>query len=175
MASPRGARALYRIQSLSSKQSYERNHAKLSTCAPSCRLALADTRTPSQRRHIMQSVRSQNTGPEMAVRSLLHKLGFRFRLHRKELPGTPDITFPSKRKVIFVHGCFWHGHCCKKGGLPKSRLDYWGAKITKNRERDADVVARLNQLGWTVLTVWQCELQDSDALARKLIDFLNNN
>jgi DNA mismatch endonuclease (patch repair protein) len=108
----------------------------------------------------------------MAVRSLLHGLGYRFRLHRKELPGTPDIAFLSRRKAIFVHGCFWHGHNCNKGRLPKSRVDYWSAKVTRNKERDAEVVSRLNQLGWTVLTVWQCELRDSDAVARKLIEFL---
>lgn len=121
----------------------------------------------------MQSVRARNTGPEIAVRSLLHKLGYRFRLHRKDLPGTPDIVFPSREKAVFVHGCFWHGHDCSKGKLPKSRTDYWGAKITRNRERDSEVESRMNQIGWTVLTVWQCELRDADALTKKLTEFLS--
>jgi DNA mismatch endonuclease (patch repair protein) len=121
----------------------------------------------------MQSVRARNTGPEIAVRSLLHKLGYRFRLHRKDLPGTPDIVFPSRKKAVFVHGCFWHGHDCSKGKLPKSRTDYWGAKITRNRERDSEVDSRMCQIGWTVLTVWQCELRDADALTKKLTEFLD--
>lgn len=120
----------------------------------------------------MQSVRSRDTGPEMAVRSLLHKLGYRFRLHRKDLPGTPDIVFPSKRKIIFVHGCFWHGHECKKGKLPKSRTDFWLGKVTRNRERDVDVISKLHELGWITLTVWQCELRDMETLTEKLVDFL---
>lgn len=120
----------------------------------------------------MQSVHSRDTGPEKAVRSLLHKLGYRFRLHRKDLPGTPDIVLPGKKKVIFVHGCFWHGHDCNKGRLPKSRTEFWTAKVTKNRERDAKVLSQLSELGWSSMTVWQCELRDTDALTKKLVEFL---
>lgn len=120
----------------------------------------------------MQSVRSRNTGPEMAVRSLLHKLGYRFRLHRKDLPGTPDIVFPSRQKIIFVHGCFWHGHDCSKGRLPKSKTDFWGTKVARNQERDASALSRLHELEWTVVTIWQCELRDLDALTKKLTAFL---
>lgn len=134
---------------------------------------MTDTRTPSQRRHIMQSVRPKDTGPEVAVRKMLHSLGYRFRLHRKDLPGTPDIVFPRKKKVVFVHGCYWHGHECNKGRLPKSKLDYWQPKIARNRERDAEKSRLLEDLGWEVLTVWQCELRNPETLQDKLVKFLD--
>lgn len=120
----------------------------------------------------MQSVRSKDTGPEMAVRSLLHKLGYRFRLHRKDLPGSPDIVFPSRKKVVFVHGCFWHGHGCSKGKLPKSRIEYWQPKIARNSQRDAENILQLNNLGWNVLILWQCELRNFDETTNKLVEFL---
>lgn len=121
----------------------------------------------------MQAVKSKNTGPEMAVRSLLHRLGYRFRLHRKDLPGTPDIVFPSRRAAIFVHGCFWHGHGCQIGQLPKSKLDYWVPKIDANRERDARKQAALAAAGWQSVVVWQCELKDNAALIQRLEAFLD--
>lgn len=133
-----------------------------------------DTRTADQRRHIMQSVKLKDTGPEVAVRKLLHSLGYRFRLHRKDLPGTPDIVFPGRKKVVFVHGCYWHGHGCNKGKLPKSKLDYWMPKIARNRERDEEKAASLRQLGWQVLTVWQCEIKDVENLKIRLVSFLND-
>jgi DNA mismatch endonuclease, patch repair protein len=133
---------------------------------------LADTRSVEQRRHIMKSVRTKNTGPEILVRKLLHSMGYRFRLHRRDLPGTPDIVFPIRKKVIFVNGCYWHGHDCNKGKAPKSKLDYWIPKIAKNRERDQQKSAELQQSGWEVLTIWQCELADPDMLRPRLIDFL---
>ena len=123
----------------------------------------------------MQSVKTKDTGPEKAVRSLLHRLGFRFRLHEKRLPGTPDIVLRRHRAVIFVHGCFWHGHECKLGQLPKSRLDYWGPKIQSNRARDAQRVAELQAAGWSVLCVWQCELKDLPRLEAHLCDFLRGD
>ncbi len=132
-----------------------------------------DTRTPVQRRRIMQAVKSMHTKPEMAVRRLLHRMGYRYRLHRKDLPGRPDIAFGSRRKAVFVHGCFWHGHGCAKGRLPKSRLDYWQPKIAQNVERDRTKREQLEALGWDVLTVWQCELGDVDALATKLRHFVD--
>ena len=95
-----------------------------------------DTRTEEQRRRIMQAVRTRDTGPEMIVRRLLHSLSYRYRLHRNDLPGKPDVAFLSRRKAIFVHGCFWHGHGCPQGRPPKSRLDYWKPKLDGNRERD---------------------------------------
>jgi len=135
---------------------------------------MVDTRTPQQRRRIMQSVGTVDTGPEMIVRRLLHRLGYRYRLHSSKLPGRPDLIFPAKRKAVFVHGCFWHGHGCAKGQLPKSRLDYWGPKIERNRQRDANVLASLAELKWQTLVVWQCEAKDLKRLKRKLLNFLES-
>ena len=120
----------------------------------------------------MQAVKSRDTKPELKVRRLLHRLGYRFRLHRKQLPGTPDIVFPGRRCVVFVHGCFWHGHDCPKGRLPKSRTDYWREKIVRNKERDAKAEVELTILGWRTLTIWQCETIAEDALTSKLTQFL---
>lgn len=130
-----------------------------------------DTRSPEQRSYIMRSVRSRDTGPELIVRSLLHRMGFRFSLHRKDLPGRPDIVLPKHRAVVFVHGCFWHGHGCAKGRLPKSRLDFWGPKIQRNRNRDAESVKMLKREGWRVLTIWQCRTKDTGRLHDKLANF----
>ncbi|WP_306395327.1 very short patch repair endonuclease [Telluria beijingensis] len=138
-------------------------------------ISLSDTRSPSQRRHIMKSVGQKNTGPELVVRRLLHRMGYRYFLHRKDLPGTPDIVFPGKKKAIFVHGCYWHGHGCSKGMLPKSRLEYWAPKIAKNRARDVSNVDALTHLGWRVLTIWQCEIRNSNELAMQLQQFLSGN
>jgi DNA mismatch endonuclease, patch repair protein len=136
---------------------------------------MADTRTPEQRRRIMQSVKGKDTTPEMVVRRLAFGAGYRYRLHSKALPGTPDLVFPARRKVIFVNGCFWHGHGCSKGRLPKSRPEFWGPKIDRNKQRDADALERLRLLGWKALTIWQCETKDSGALRRTLIKFLGRN
>ena len=116
----------------------------------------------------MSRVRSQDTGPERAVRSILHRLGYRFRLHMKSLPGTPDIVLPRRGVVVFVHGCFWHGHRCKVGKMPKSRTDYWGPKIEANQARDVRKSAKLRRLGWSVITVYECELKRPDTLAQRL-------
>lgn len=133
---------------------------------------MADTRTPEQRRYIMQSVRSKDTGPEMIVRQIAHSLGYRFRLHRRDLPGTPDLVFPSRKKAVYVHGCFWHGHGCSKGKLPKSRPEFWTPKVERNKERDSEAVAAMDAMGWKTLTLWQCETKDRDAVAKALVDFL---
>lgn len=133
---------------------------------------MTDTRTPAQRRAIMQAVRGKDTGPEYAVRRLLHRLGYRYRLHARALPGRPDLVFPGRRKAVFVHGCFWHSHGCAIGRPPKSRLDYWLPKLNRNRERDAANRAQLEALGWSVLTVWQCETRKTDALEAGLLAFL---
>jgi DNA mismatch endonuclease, patch repair protein len=130
---------------------------------------MADTRSPEQRRRIMQSVRQKNTGPEWTVRRRLHACGFRYRLHVKHLPGCPDIVLPRLKTVIFVHGCFWHGHSCPKGRLPKSREDYWAPKINANRARDERCAAELEEMGWLVMTVWQCEIRDLAHLEQQLI------
>lgn len=108
----------------------------------------------------MRAVRSRDTKPEMLVRCAAHALGYRFRLHRKDLPGSPDLVFPSRKKVIFVHGCFWHGHDCARGARqPKTNAEYWTAKIARNVARDERARAELAVLGWDVLTVWECELK----------------
>jgi DNA mismatch endonuclease, patch repair protein len=134
---------------------------------------MTDTRTPEQRRRIMQAVKTRDTGPEMTVRRILYRLGYRYRLNAKKLPGRPDIVFPGRKRVIFVHGCFWHSHGCRKGQAPKSRLDYWQPKLKMNRERDAAQVLALEALGWSVLTVWQCETGDPEALIAKLQVFMD--
>ncbi|WP_461328137.1 very short patch repair endonuclease [Bradyrhizobium barranii] len=121
----------------------------------------------------MSRIRSKNTKPELAVRSMAHRMGYRFRLHRRDLPGTPDLVFASKRKVIFVHGCFWHGHGCKRGGSgPKSNGEFWSAKITRNRERDMRVRRELEAEGWKSLVIWECEVFAFYSLPAKLRRFL---
>jgi len=134
-----------------------------------------DTRTPEQRRRIMQSVKSENTKPELIVRRLLYGMSYRYQLHRKDLPGRPDIALISRRKAIFVHGCFWHGHDCPKGRLPKSRLDYWRPKLERNRERDEEKTKMLESLDWTVLVIWQCETGDLDTLSSRLREFVGSD
>lgn len=129
---------------------------------------MIDRLTPEARSRLMSRIRSGDTGPERAVRSLLHRLGLRFRLHRRDLPGTPDIVLPGRGIAIFVNGCFWHGHRCKTGKMPKSRTDYWGPKIEANKLRDRRKSAALRRLGWRVLVVHECELRKPDTLARKL-------
>jgi DNA mismatch endonuclease, patch repair protein len=133
---------------------------------------MTDTRTPAQRRRIMQSVSTKNTGPEWEIRRLLFSMRYRYRLHDSRLPGTPDIVFSGRKRVIFVHGCFWHGHGCSKGQPPKSRPEFWGPKLFRNRERDAIQAQQIEALGWSVLTLWQCELKDREALKAKIVLFL---
>ena len=133
---------------------------------------MADTRTPAQRRRIMQAVNAKDTGPELVVRRLVHRLGYRYRLHRKDLPGTPDLVFPARRRVIFIHGCFWHSHGCRYGRPPKSRQEYWLPKLRRNERRDGNARYALSKLGWTTLTVWQCETRDLERLATRLDSFL---
>jgi DNA mismatch endonuclease (patch repair protein) len=121
----------------------------------------------------MRAVKAKNTKTELRVRSLVHRLGFRFRLHRKELPGTPDLVFPARRKAIFVHGCFWHGHDCVRGSrMPKTNCEYWKSKIARNRQRDASNLGKLQTDGWQVLTIWECRIPDSVSLAERLRRFL---
>ena len=133
-----------------------------------------DRLTPEQRSAHMRAVRQKNTRPEMAVRRMLHKLNYRYRLHRRDLPGTPDIVFKSRRKVVFVHGCFWHGHNCKVGGPAKSRTEYWGPKIARNRQRDEAAISQLREQGWVSLVVWECETKNREQLSRTLINFLGS-
>lgn len=122
----------------------------------------------------MRAVRSTDTKPEMRVRRLAHRLGYRFRLHRADLPGTPDLVFAGRRKVIFVHGCFWHGHDCRRGARqPKANAGYWRAKIERNAARDVASAEALRAAGWAVLVLWECELKDETALADRLCAFLD--
>lgn len=130
---------------------------------------------PSQRSALMSRVRQKNTKPELVVRRLLRSMGFGYRLHARDLPGSPDIVFRGRRSVVFVHGCFWHGHHdCRLATIPRTRMDFWLKKIEDNRSRDARKVQLLEEMGWRVLTVWQCQLKDEATLAAKLRQFLNS-
>ena len=134
---------------------------------------MADTVSPEVRSRIMARVKSKGMKPELRVRRLLHGLGYRYRLHRADLPGRPDLVFPSRRKVVFVNGCFWHRHAgCPKVRIPATNRAYWVAKLERNHARDARNIARLDEQGWAVATVWECELQDLSTAAARLIDFL---
>lgn len=135
-----------------------------------------DKLSAERRSDNMGRIRSTDTKPELAVRSLIHRLGYRFRLHRKDLPGKPDIVFPGRQKVIFVHGCFWHQHPgCREGRVPSSRIGYWGPKLRKNRARDAENQARLREQGWDCLIVWECRLKNREHLTKRLQRFLEKN
>jgi DNA mismatch endonuclease (patch repair protein) len=131
-----------------------------------------DTVSPDQRSRTMSRIRGKNTSLEMKVRSLVYRLGYRYRLHRKDLAGTPDLVFPGRRSVIFVHGCFWHGHHCARAALPSSNCQFWEKKIGRNKERDSRALEQLLCDGWKVLTVWQCETKDESVLQDRLVEFL---
>jgi DNA mismatch endonuclease (patch repair protein) len=134
---------------------------------------VTDRVSKAVRSRIMRAVPSKSTAPEKAVRFLLTRNGYRYRLHRRDLPGTPDIVFPGRQKAIFVNGCFWHGHSgCSKGRPPKSRPEYWIPKIARNIENDQRNLADLAKLGWRAITVWQCELRHPLLLEKKLSKFL---
>jgi DNA mismatch endonuclease (patch repair protein) len=138
---------------------------------------MADRLTPEQRSWNMSRIRGKNTKPELLVRRLLHAKGYRYRLHgqagKDRLPGNPDLVFAGRRKVIFVNGCFWHFHDCRVGlHAPKANAVFWEAKRTRTRDRDADQRRRLEDAGWEVLTVWECELKDGSALESQLVKFL---
>jgi len=134
---------------------------------------MSDTFTREKRSAIMRAIKSKNTQPEMIVRKLVSAMGYRYRLHRHDLPGTPDLVFVRRGKIIFVHGCFWHGHeFCKGGRIPKSNKTYWSNKINRNRERHARAVAKLRRLGWGVMTIWECQMASRDTLIRRLLRFL---
>ena len=132
-----------------------------------------DRVTKTTRSKIMASVRSRNTGAEKAVRSMVHRLGYRYSLVRNDLPGKPDLAFVGRRKVIFVHGCFWHGHTCRYGRLPKSRLAYWKPKTAANQARDRKQINELRKAGWSVMIVWQCQLRQKDRLEARIRSFLD--
>ncbi len=133
-----------------------------------------DTFSATERAAIMRRVRGKDTAPEMAVRRMVHRMGFRYALHRADLPGKPDLAFPCRRKAIFVHGCFWHGHACRAGrNRPSSNRGYWIPKLDRNQARDASNRRRLRAQGWEVLTVWECQLKKADALGKRIRRFLD--
>jgi DNA mismatch endonuclease (patch repair protein) len=135
--------------------------------------ARTDVFTVEQRSAVMRQVPGKNSSAEMAVRRLLTAMGLRYRLHRKDLPGSPDVAMPGRKVAIFVHGCFWHGHDCRRGArTPKANADYWTAKIARNRARDAAATAALEQRGWRPVTVWECELKDETTLKARLTRLL---
>ena len=134
-----------------------------------------DKISPQRRSANMARIKSKGTKPEMAVRSLVHRLGYRFRLHRKNLPGNPDLVFPARNAVIFVHGCFWHQHPdpdCKDARPPKSRQEYWAPKLARNIARDEAALSALGALGWHTMVIWECETQDLQSLSIRICNFL---
>ena len=129
--------------------------------------------TPEQRTRTMRAVKSKDTAPEIAVRRIAHAMGFRFRLHGVDLPGTPDLVFPKRQTVIFVHGCFWHGHHCARGArVPARNREYWTTKIARNVTRDQKDQRALRKLGWKSLIIWECELKTPERLRKKLARYL---
>ena len=134
---------------------------------------MTDVYSPEKRSAVMRRVKSKDTSPELAVRKALTRLGARYRLHRKDLPGSPDIVLPARKLALFVHGCFWHGHDCSRGArVPKQNRDYWVGKVGRNMARDEKTRAALTALGWRVETIWACELKDGAALNARLAEFL---
>lgn len=134
---------------------------------------MVDRLSPKRRSALMSKVRDKNTLPEMRVRRLAHSRGYRYRLHRRDLPGCPDIVFPSRRKIVLVHGCFWHRHPgCSKATMPKSRVEYWTEKFRRNVERDKETLKELEQADWSVLIIWECQTKNRSELKRILDSFL---
>lgn len=133
---------------------------------------MVDNLSPEDRGRLMGRVRGKDTKPELVVRRIAHRLGYRFRLHRRELPGSPDLVFASRRKAIFVHGCYWHRHRCNKATTPKTNIDFWQKKFDDNVVRDMRNMNDLAKEGWDALVVWQCETQRADMLAERLVEFL---
>lgn len=136
---------------------------------------VTDTLTPAERSRRMSLIRAKNTKPELFVRRLVHGMGYRYRLHAADLPGTPDLVFRRRKCAIFVHGCFWHRHPdpgCKVARLPKSREEFWTIKLSRNRERDVAQVEALENTGWRVLTIWECQLKETSKLKENIRRFL---
>lgn len=128
-----------------------------------------DRFSPAERSAVMRRVKSKDTAPELALRRLLTHMGLRYRLHRRELPGSPDIVFASRKVALFMHGCFWHGHVCRRGArMPQNNLTYWSQKIARNQTRDAEVETALTGIGWCALVVWECELKNMETLEARL-------
>lgn len=135
---------------------------------------MVDVFDKAKRSAVMSCIKAQDTKPEMAVRRIAFALGYRYRLHRKDLPGKPDLVFPRLHKVIFVHGCFWHQHNCKEGRNPSSNREYWVPKLIRNKERDKSNLKALKELRWKCLIVWECELTNPDKTASRIYKFLSS-
>ena len=134
---------------------------------------MTDTISVSERSRIMSLIKPKNTRPELQLRRIVYGAGYRYRLHGVQLPGKPDLVFAGRRKVIFVHGCFWHRHDqCALARLPKSNQDFWRTKLERNKERDASDYRRLREMGWEVMVVWECELRDSGRVLQRITRFL---
>ena len=137
---------------------------------------MVDGVPPETRSRTMRAIRSKDTKPELAVRRLVHGMGYRYRLHRHDLPGRPDLVFPGRRKVLFVHGCFWHSHpdpACRRSHQPKTNREYWAPKLRRNQDRDRENRSRLLELGWEVLVIWECEVEADEGLAGHICEFLD--
>jgi len=132
-----------------------------------------DNLTKEERSVVMSKVRSKDTKPELTIRYIIHKEGYRYRLHQKALPGKPDLVFAGLGKIINVNGCFWHGHCCKAGRIPKSNVQFWVNKIEANKARDRKNMRKLNRLGWSVKTIWECQTKNEITLTKRLIKYLS--
>jgi DNA mismatch endonuclease (patch repair protein) len=136
---------------------------------------MTDRITPQQRSYNMSRIRAKDTGPELAVRRFVHSQGYRYRVHRHDLPGSPDLVFPQYRKVIFVNGCFWHRHNCPEGQLmPSTNLAYWEGKFAATRKRDIDHLRALHEAGWKVLIIWQCQIANRVTFHQRVLTFLKN-
>jgi DNA mismatch endonuclease, patch repair protein len=134
---------------------------------------MVDWLTPEQRSRNMSAIRAKDTKPELMVRKLVFSLGYRYRLHVKDLPGRPDLVFPKRRKIIDVRGCFWHRHTCKDGArTPEANAEYWAPKIERNTQRDRENGEKWKRLGWDVCVLWECEIKDNEALRRIILTFL---
>lgn len=137
---------------------------------------MTDVHTPAQRSKNMASIRGKDTTPELRVRSALHRAGYRFRLHRKDIPGKPDIVMPGRKIAIFVHGCYWHRHPgCKYATIPKSSTDFWQEKFKSNIARDKKVAKQIKEIGWRRLVIWECETKEEQQIQNIIIDFLASN
>ena len=136
---------------------------------------MTDVLSPSQRKYNMSRIRDKDTKPEMVVRSMVHRMGFRYRLHQKNLPGKPDIVLTRHRKIIMVHGCFWHKHNCRYGRVvPKTNTKFWQEKRAATVVRDRRNLRQLRKNGWEVLTIWECQIKKSKALINRIVNFLEN-
>lgn len=135
---------------------------------------MVDRISPKTRSILMSRIRSKGSSAELSVRTAFHRAGLRFRLHRKDLPGTPDVVLPRLQATVFVNGCFWHGHSCKRGNLPASNVEFWSKKIDRNRARDRDALAKLHELGWRTFTIWECQLESDTAAVIEALQFIRD-